>query len=118
MGSIKRNIPEWIGKQDTILDRFLGTTSWRDKISENPSKVEAILLDIYKSQLESVGYPESGLRLASTDNTVFSSLPVVSIKNTKDVELYVLILASKHPLAQKIWSSIIKTTRSGQRSFL
>ena len=34
IGAIKRNINNWVKNKDTILDKFLGTDKWRDKIKE------------------------------------------------------------------------------------
>ncbi len=67
-----------------------------------------MVLDVFKQQLKSIGYPEEGLKF--TDSAV-------SVKNVKDVNLYVLILATKHKLAQKIWDSVIKVDSTGQKEF-
>lgn len=117
IGAIKRNIKTWIAQRNTILDEFLGTNDWRTKLSNNPpTKTFSILLDVFKGQLEAIGFPEEGLRLAPSDRNIYPGLPTVPVRNTKDVELYVLILASKHKLAQKIWNSAIKVSPEGQRS--
>lgn len=57
-----------------------------------------------------------GLKLAASDGSIDSDLPTVPVTNIKKVNLYVLILASKNPLGQKIWSSIIKMSPDGQRN--
>jgi hypothetical protein len=72
---------------------------------------------VFKGQLKTIGYPEEGLKLVSSGKDIYAGLPTVSVKNTKDVDLYVLILASKHRLAQKIWTSIIKMNPNGQKTF-
>lgn len=115
IGAIKRNLNTWINRPNNILDGFLGTDSWRKEISNN--NVLNGLIDVYKKQLMSIGYPEEGLKMKPSDQNVFTGLPMVSVKNTKEIDLYVLIFASKHPIAQKIWNSIIKVTPNGQRSF-
>jgi three-Cys-motif partner protein len=118
IGAIKRTINKWIKNQDTILDKFLGTDQWRDKIKNaSQNNVYQILTDIFKEQLKTVGYPEEGLKLAPSDENAFSGLPTVAVKNTKEVDLYVLILAAKNKLAQKIWNSVIKRRPDGQKSF-
>ena len=116
IGAIKRNLPMWLKKKGgTILDDFLGTTSWRDELrSVTGDNIYRVLIDIFKKQLMLIGYPEEGLKLASSKN-IYTGLPTVSIKNTKEVDLYVLILASKHKLGQKIWNSIIKVNPDGQK---
>lgn len=118
IGAIKRNLPNWKKKISTILDEFLGTNIWRAKIEGIPSnQIFKILIDVFKEQLKTIGYPEKGLKLVSSEKDIYAGLPTVSVRNTKDVDLYVLILASKHPLAQKIWTSIIKMNPNGQKTF-
>jgi len=108
IGAIKRNLGKWTNKKGTILDEFLGTDKWREEIKNTPKgKVLKVLTDIFEKQLSSCGYP------------VFSSgLRSISIKNTNKVDLYTLFLLSKHPLAHKIWNSIIKTSPRGERDLL
>lgn len=116
IGSIKRNLRTWLKNKDTILDDFLGTHEWRKEIEGLSSdKIFKVLIDIYTKQLRSIGYPDEGLRMASSDRDIYTGLPSVPVRNTKDVELYVLILASKHYLAQKIWNSVIKINPQGQK---
>ena len=43
-------------------------------------------------------------------------MTAMAIKNKQDVPLYLLVLASKHEVAQKIWNSITKKMPSGQRA--
>lgn len=117
IGAIKRNLKNWIKSKNTILDNFLGTESWRETLRNvSQSETFRILIDIFKKQLESIGYPEEGLKMVASGNNIYAGLPVVSIKNTREVDLYVLILASKHKLAQKIWNSVIKASPDGQKT--
>jgi three-Cys-motif partner protein len=116
IGAIKRNLPTWKLKTSTILDDFLGTDKWRSRIEGvSSNQIFSVLIDVFKEQLKSIGYPDKGLKLFSGDNDTYNALPSVAVKNTKEVDLYELILASKHPLAQKIWSSVIKMSPDGQR---
>ena len=117
IGAIKRNLKNWIKSKNTILDNFLETELWREAL-KNASQGETfrVLIDIFKKQLESIGYPEEGLKMVASGNNIYAGLPAVSIKNTKEVDLYVLILASKHKLAQKIWNSVIKASPNGQKT--
>jgi len=106
-GSILRNIPKWTAMPNTPLDDFLGTSIWREKIKgASQENIYLILMDIFKNQLISIGYPEEGLE---------SAHDTVPVKNTKEVELYILFLAAKHPLAQKIWASTKKIGPDSQR---
>jgi three-Cys-motif partner protein len=115
IGAIKRNYKQWIKNNDGILDEFLGTKEWRDKILNiNQSKITDFFLNIYKNQLKKIGFKEEGLRVI-INNNFGQTAPIVNIRNTKNVNLYILILVSKHPIAQKIWSSIIKIDATGQK---
>jgi three-Cys-motif partner protein len=111
LGSIKRNISQWKDKsKGTILDDFMGTTSWRAVLENaSPDDISSKLIDLYFEQLKSIGYPEEGLHPEGENTKSF-----VTIKNSKDVILYVLILASKIPIAQKIWKSTISKNINGQ----
>jgi len=115
IGSIHRNLDNWMGKTNTILDTFLGTDTWRGRIEDARKNTKHndyyVLTDVFKEQLKSIGYPEQGLASGNSNE-----LPTVSVKNTRNVNLYVLILAAKHERAQKIWNSIIKIDPRGQRS--
>lgn len=116
IGAIKRNLRLWKRKSNTILDNFLGLDTWRQQIHGlSNNRIFKVLIDVFTEQLKSIGYPEEGLRMASSDRDVYTGLPTVPVKNTKNVELYVLILASKHPRAQKIWNSVIKIDPQGQK---
>lgn len=116
IAAIKRNLSTWIKSSNTILDDFLGTDSWRHKIkSLHSTEIFRTLIDIFKKQLMAIDYPEKGLKLASSESDIYAGLPTVPIKNTNKVELYVLILASKHELGQKIWNSIIRIDSKGQK---
>jgi len=116
IGAIRRNLPHWRESDFGILDEFLGTSAWRDDIENlRQGKTLSKLLKIYEKQLFDSGFPMEGLRMASSDDIGFSSLPVVSVRNTQEVELYTLVLASKNGIAQKIWHSVIMIEPSGQR---
>jgi three-Cys-motif partner protein len=119
IGAIRRNLPIWKEGEYGILDEMLGTTEWRERLDELiKGKTLHTLLDIYHKQLFRAGFPEEGLKIVGSDQNVFSSLPSFPVKNTKDVELYALVLASKHPVAQKIWNSVLMVEPKGQRRLL
>ena len=50
VGSIKRNIPKWLKSGNgKILDDFLGTDLWKDRIKGKPTpEVYKILIDILR----------------------------------------------------------------------
>ncbi len=112
IGPIRRNLKHWLPQAETtILDEFLGTRKWRDRPTElGGGHLSTVLLDIYKTQLITAGFPEAGVAVGDLPMTA------ISIKNTLDVPLYLLVLASKHGLAQKIWNSITKKMPDGQRA--
>lgn len=119
IGTIKRNLNTWKKNRNTILDDFLGTDEWRGRIQgKSGIDIYPVLIDTFKEQLKSIGYPEEGLRLISSDENIYSGLPAVRVKNTRDVDLYVLVLAAKHKLAQEIWHSVIRQDPGGQTTFL
>jgi three-Cys-motif partner protein len=116
IGSIRRNLPQWIHQEkQTILDELLGTRIWRERIDDIVTKGNMlVLLEIYKEQLQNIGFPENGLRYQNYDDV--TPFTVTAIKNGTNVNLYLLMVAAKHPLAQKMWDSIIKIDTKGQRS--
>jgi three-Cys-motif partner protein len=118
IGPIRRNIPHWREHDHSTLDEFLGTSKWREKLGDlRQGRTLGTLLDIYKEQLIRIGFPEEGLSTKESDN-LWSNLPAVSIRNTVEGELYVLVLASKHGAGQRIWSSSIKVAPGGQGRLL
>lgn len=117
IGAIKRNLKAWTKSTNNILDNFLGTNVWRKAIKDlSGDKIFKALIDTFKEQLKSIGYPEDGLKMAPSKEDIYTGLPTVPVRNTKEVGLYVLILASKHPLGQKIWNSVIKISPQGQKT--
>lgn len=66
----------------------------------------AQLLPLYRKQLATLNYP---IREAAVN--------APAIKNTRNLVLYRLVFASKHPLGDSIWNSITKKPPSGQTSF-
>ena len=107
IGPIKRNLKSWIKKDSSILSEFLGTERWRSEIVHIPSSgVTNYFIQLYKNQLIENGFPTNGLEVGDG----------VPVKNSKEVEMYKLILASKHPLGQKIWGSVKNYQPDGQKS--
>lgn len=113
IGAIKRNYDKWVNStEETILDRFLGTRYWRN-LTKNCTfdKTYQILVELFVKQMQSIGYPEKGLKY---EQKIYNDISSVSIKNTKNVTMYLLVLAAKHPLAQKLWASVSKGNRHKQ----
>lgn len=88
IGAIKRNLNTWVKSSSTILDEFLGTDSWRQKIKDlHRDKIFRTLADVFTEQLKSIGYPDEGLKLAATEADFYDGLPTVPIRNTRNVKL-------------------------------
>lgn len=117
IGAILRNIPHWLKKNEQkILDDFLGTNTWQEKMKLIPqSQKPKTLLEIFKNQLKKIGYTETGLKIS--ENYTTQNMSAVSVKNQKNVDLYYLILISKHPLGQKMCNSTTKKDSRGQPDF-
>jgi hypothetical protein len=52
----------------------------------------------------------------SSGSAILAAVRDMSIRNTKEGVLYHLVFATKDPLGDKIWSSIVQTDARGQRS--
>jgi three-Cys-motif partner protein len=91
-GGIRRSI----GAGNTaIVDEFFGSADWKDRWDES-LKTEQMtsLIALYLSRLESFGYQLNQLEIGSE---------IVSFRNSRNVEVYKLIFASKHRLGKKFW---------------
>jgi len=100
-GDIKRNLIQAPERTGMWLDDALGTTEWRRR-QRDATDVNA-LVEVLVEQLRGLKY--TGARFHAP-----------AIKNTTKVPLYHLVFASKNPLGDKIWASIIRTEPSGQSS--
>lgn len=100
---IRRNIELYCQEDSNVLDRFLGTRAWRNVVGTTKDATPK-LAEILVHQLERLGYTGKLNRS-------------VSVTNSKDGELYRLMLLSKRGLADDIWQSITQNTPGGQRGF-
>lgn len=116
IGALKRIYKQQLDKNNSeIIDDFLGVKKWRNDISKiSTNKIGNLFLNIFTEQLKKIGFKEEGLRLITNDN-ISQTIPSVIVKNKKDVDLYMLILISKHRIAPKIWDSVIKIDYTGQK---
>lgn len=79
-----------------IVTTFFGTPRWKQVYQQAGRMTRRFLIDFYRKNLEEFGYhievdPEWG----SHD---------LRVKNSKNVEVYSLVFASKHPLGDKLWT--------------
>lgn len=104
MGNIKRN---W-NRQLDRLDAFLGGDGYKEPFFEameqGPRKASRVLLDYYESNLRDIGYEYPN--------------DEVWIPNTRQVKLYHMVFASKHPRGNEFWQKIIKRSPKGQYRML
>ena len=112
---LKRVMPNECDKtSETIIDEFFGCRKWRniyqDYIRREEQFLTFKLLDLYKSRLYSLGYKEVR-RYDSIGNE-----PLIS--SNRNLPLYRMLFASKHPLGNDFWSKITKRELGGQTSFL
>ncbi len=82
------------------FDAMVGSNSWRNK----PGGLLQQLVACLKENLRKLDYKKGDVR-------------DVPVKNNQGGVLYHLIFATKNPLGEKIWKSIVRTDASGQRGF-
>lgn len=96
-GFIKR----WAREDASALDQFFGDAGWRSLFDKAPRGEQSrVLLDHYEGKLRTLGYREF------KDFLLF--------KNKKDVPLYYLLFASKHPRGADFWDKISQRSVTGQ----
>ena len=99
----------------TEVDHFFGGVEWREiyakyQRGQLPEGLHFHLLDLYKSNLEKLGY-----QVRRDVDTGDSPL----IRNAqRQAPLYRLLFASKHPLGNEFWEKITLREPSGQRRLL
>lgn len=86
------------------LDAFFGTGAWRDTLTRPMADRTRALVDLYNEQLASLGY----LRGAAAN--------AVSVRNSREVTMYQLVLFSRHELGGKFWREAQRVNELGQRT--
>ena len=93
----------YLDNPNSNLDRVLGISSWRQKLSENPSDTWAqVLSDLYVQQIGSLGYTHFDYER-------------ISLPNGR--HLYKLIFCSASKTGAKIWRGIAQRKPDGQNTF-
>jgi three-Cys-motif partner protein len=89
------------------LSRFFGDDGkWHEVYTSTPPHSRtSVLLEYYKQRLSTLGY---------LGQNYPSEVPVV---NTKNVLLYYMVFATKHPRGQDFWRKSIQRTANGARKF-
>lgn len=93
----------YLDQEQSNLDCFLGTDSWRGLLSEsNSSRHPEILRQLYEGQLKTLGYKHFDYQR-------------ISAKGNRP--LYRLIFASGHKMGLRIWRNVAGKDLGGQSSF-
>jgi len=101
---LNRNLERYAAKEQSKLDRFIGTADWRDLLQERRPTI--VLREFYKARMRTLlGYEAFG----SYDRPV---------RNSKQAELYKLIYASKLKLGSDLWDEVNKDDPDGQISMI
>lgn len=96
--AIRRNFKQFLKKVHSLLDDMVGDREWRQFMTGKE------IIKYYRDKLSSLGYREVKLG---------EEIPIRSIE--KNLPLYCLLFASKHPLGHKFWQDISKIDHTGQR---
>lgn len=100
-GPIKRNIKKFMAEEHSPLDDVIGDTGWR-RLNTGRE-----IIEYYRKKLTSLSYQE--VKLGEE----------VAIRSTdRNLPLYFLLFASKHPLGHKFWQEISEIDHKGQRRLL
>jgi three-Cys-motif partner protein len=93
---IKMNMHQYTpdANEECALTRFLGNEKWKTLPRHDAGAFFRGVLDIYKQQLEAIGYKFTGRR--------------VLIANKKHTPLYLLLFASQHPKGAEFWDKAMK----------
>lgn len=100
---VKRNFDLYFRQKPERIDRFVGTAHWRERVRD-PEEVH-LLAGVLREQLKAFGYGDQ-------DDAV-RYMP--SIRTDQNVPLYHLAFVAKHPVAERIWQSVVRTEGSGQK---
>jgi three-Cys-motif partner protein len=99
-GGIVRSIGR--GNDDAV-DKFFGTSTWRNVDVDDPVQRRRNLIDFYRQRLEKFGYHiEIDPNLGGDD---------IAVNNSKNAQVYSLIFASKHELGDKLWKQAAKRVK-------
>lgn len=101
-GDIRRNFDRYYDSSSSVLETAIGVEDWRRTI-DSLAKVHQVA-ELFIQKLADLGYTGESMR-------------TVPVTNSNNAELYRIVFAAKHPLADKIWKSVIRNEPSGQRGF-
>jgi three-Cys-motif partner protein len=102
---IRMNMHQYMEKEDSALDAFVGSSRWRGKLKQAPASLDQVCKAItneYRDNLREMGY-----------KIVDGSQ--VPIRTQNNALLYYLLFASKDPKGNEFWEKIGKIDSRGQR---
>jgi len=102
---IRMNLWQYTRSEANALDRFMGTSRWKERYGKPPKSFNQVCSEIakeYLGNLRALGY-------VAVDS---DWIPVKTHQNTL---LYYLVFASKHPRGNDLWRKIKRIDPHGQR---
>lgn len=96
--AIKRNLKKFLEQEHSLLDNVIGDREWRQ------FKTGREIIGYFRKKLETLEYQEVKLG---------DEIPIRS--TIKNLPLYCLLFASKHPVGYKFWKEVGKIEYTGQR---
>lgn len=102
---IRMNMHQYMEKEDSALDAFVGSSHWRAKLKQDPAPLDQVCKAIAKEFRDNL----RGLGYKIVDG---SQVPVRTQNNAL---LYYLLFASKNPKGTEFWEKIGKIDSRGQR---
>jgi three-Cys-motif partner protein len=102
---IRMNMHQYMAKEDSVLDAFVGSSRWREDIKEAPASMDQVCQTITKEYRDN---------LRSLDYEIVDGAQV-PIKTQSNVLLYYLLFASKDPKGNEFWRKIGAIGPHGQR---
>jgi three-Cys-motif partner protein len=97
---IRRNQDLYLDPNNDFIARMLGTEKWRSQVKAGDLGLQAMQMFIHS--LATLGY-------TGADNRT------IRVTSPGGAELYRIVFAGKHRLADRIWNDITKHTARGQR---
>ena len=112
--AINRAYKDALTGNETVFNEFFGTNEWKEYIlgMRGQYHIATKLLPLYKQKLGEIGYQDF---LDLYSDKPFTSDEVL-VKGPRNIPLYYIFLASKHPLGKKLWQEVkkIRPDRQGQ----
>jgi len=103
---VRMNIHQHTKKEGSALSDFIGSNQWREDFKNAPSSIDEVCRKIsheYQQNLRGLGY-----QVIDGDQ--------IPVRTDKNVLLYYLLFASKHPRGNEFWRKIKLIDPHGQRS--